>query len=396
MKILASILAVIAAAFGGVTYGAFNFVSSGTYTLAAPVDSTQTSIAVDNFLKPVSNTQYVMATDFGSIGYMTLEPGSVTKKEFISFTGFSYSGNRATLTGITRGLEFNYPYTASSSLRQSHSGAAKAIISNPPQLYNQLAVKQNNEWITGSWGFATAPTTTDACSSTGELCNYDFVVAQSIQGGATSTETNMGFVELATHAETAAGTASSSTQKPLVVPSKIANSTPGSCNAVACIPVAVAGKIAQGFLDLTASFTWTGQHTFANLFATNSTSTNATTTGTLGWGTASYLLPVAPSATSSVLVVSGVSPYRMQWAPAMRPYASVLTDGPASNAAGFSSTTMALSIPAGALTASSTIQVTLGGSCNDNGGSGGTCTFYLRNSCQRAPNFPRMWASNFP
>jgi hypothetical protein len=90
-----------------------------------------------------------------SIEYGTLEPQTTTK-EFVSFTGITQnSDGSATLTGVTRGLSFSYPYTASTTLQQSHPAQSIFILSNPPQLTNQYANKSNDDTITGSWSFPT-------------------------------------------------------------------------------------------------------------------------------------------------------------------------------------------------------------------------------------------------
>lgn len=295
MKFFASIITSILAAVGIISYGAFNFVSSGTYTLATPISSTQTTIPIDNFLKPVSNTQYVMATDFGSIGYMTIEPGSVTKKEFISFTGFSYSGNRATLSGVTRGLEFNYPYTASTTLQQSHGGGAKAIISNPPQLYNQLAVKQNNESITGTWSFSStsvprydlSPTSHilgTYVSTTSELASIDYVNAVAFSSAPNANTTTKGIIEIATSLEAASSSSAGSTGATLVIPASSATDTPTQSTASASRVVMsdLTGYIKQRWLDLTQHFS------FSSIFATNASTTNATTTNLTASGTVDF------------------------------------------------------------------------------------------------------------
>lgn len=162
--------------------GAFNFVSSGRYTLAGSgIGLTDTSIELTSFKQPVSEVELTM-TDFGSIGYATINPGSATKKEFVSFTGITQDGStdKATLTGVTRGLGFVSPYTASSTLRQSHSGGTTLIISNPPQLYDQLATKQNDQTITGYWNVPTPLAGTN-------IANKDYVDGV-VSGGAVTDE----------------------------------------------------------------------------------------------------------------------------------------------------------------------------------------------------------------
>lgn len=248
-----------------VAFGAsFNPSGGGTYRLQTSIGTTNTSIQLSSFLEPISGTPLTMAYMNTDVGYGTLDPQSSTRKEFISFTGVTQNADgTATLTGVTRGLSFNYPYTASSSLRLSHPGQSIFILSDSPQLFNEYTKRRTNEYITGQWGFGVAATSSDECNTSVEYCTKAYIDAGLNQGAATSTEYNLGIVELATSAEIANGTASSTAGGPLVIPNKYATSTPSAvCSSLTCIPAAVGGKIAQAFLDLTASFTWTGDHIF--------------------------------------------------------------------------------------------------------------------------------------
>lgn len=313
IAILLTAVASFGALFGAQQYGAFNFVASGTYKLAGGgVSSSDTSIAVDNFLKPISNNKYSMSTDFGKIGYATLEPGSQTKKEFISFTGFTYSNNRATLTGVTRGLEFNSPYTASSTLRLSHAGGTTLIISNPPQLYNQLTAKLNDESITGTWNFSsTSPPRLDLAGSahkngsyiatTSEFATIEYVNAVALVSAPNGSEAAKGVVELATALESASSTVLGGTGAALVQQARYATDTPQNCTSTSCdVWTKIGGKIRQTFLDLTESWAFTGDVTMAN-----ATSTNFGISSIFGWGSLYYSAPGTHNATSTVLSNNG-------------------------------------------------------------------------------------------
>jgi hypothetical protein len=131
-----------------------NFIGGKTYYLSGSgISSSDTTIPLTSFTLPTSNA-LITTADIGSIVYITLEPQSTTKKEFVSCTTVTQNQNgTASLSGCTRGLQFTTPYTASSTLRKSHAGGTSVVISNPPQLYNEAAFKGNNETITGSWAF---------------------------------------------------------------------------------------------------------------------------------------------------------------------------------------------------------------------------------------------------
>jgi hypothetical protein len=147
-----------------ITLGDFNPTGGGTYRLQTSAGSTDTSIRLSSFKEPVSNIPYTMAYMNTSIAYGTLDPQQPTRREFISFTGITQnSDGTAILTGVTRGLSGSYPYTASSTLRQAHSGQSIFILSDAPQLFTQYAVKANAQNIYGAWTFAsTAPALYDA------------------------------------------------------------------------------------------------------------------------------------------------------------------------------------------------------------------------------------------
>lgn len=301
--------------------GSSNYVSSGTYKLAGGgISSSDTSIIVDAFVKPISGQIYSMS-EFGTTGYVTLEPGSATKKEFASFTGLSYSGTRATLTGVTRGLEFNTPYTASSSLRLSHAGGTGVIISNPPQLYNNLATKANTETISGIWTFSATPQITNNAINPLDAVNRQTLLATAISGAGTSTEAAMGIVRLATNAQVGTAVASSTTGQPLVIANKFASTTYNPATVFqGLIPALRSTFNIDPMFIATSSlsvYNWAGLHTFsatttfatstiasttiANLNVTNPFIVNAIT----GTSTIAANLRIANNASTTNIFVSG-------------------------------------------------------------------------------------------
>lgn len=224
------------------------------YLSGGGISSSATTLTLTSFKTPVSNYNLSM-TDFGEIGYLTIEPGSETRQEFVSFTGITQNGDgTATLSGLTRGLSPISPYTASTTLQKAHAGGSVVVASNPPQLYNLFSRKDSDETITGQWTFSTFPIT---------------------PSNSTSSETRVGIVELATGAEIAASTATSTSPGgPLVIPAKLATSTFNSATAANVIPVTGSnGKLNSLFIAT------------SSLFA--------------------YTLPTSTAATSSVLAIDG-------------------------------------------------------------------------------------------
>ncbi len=130
-----------------------------TYNLSGSISSTATSITLSSFLEPVTLTPYTMVLLNTDIAFATIAP-KTANSEFISFTGITQNANgTATLTGVTRGLAKKYPFTTDSSYKLPHSGQSQFIISDAPQLFEEYAVKSNDETITGQWTFNSFPIT---------------------------------------------------------------------------------------------------------------------------------------------------------------------------------------------------------------------------------------------
>lgn len=152
------------------TLGGFSPAAGGTYRLRTSIGSTDTSITLSSFKEPITGNAFTMTTLNTDIGYATLDPQSPTRKELISFTGVTQSSDgSAVLTGVSRGLAFQYPYTASSTLRKSHPGQSILILSDAPQVFNEYGRLRSNEIVTGQWTFSTfpiTPSTTPASATT--------------------------------------------------------------------------------------------------------------------------------------------------------------------------------------------------------------------------------------
>ena len=271
-------------------FGAFQPVGGTTYRLQSSVGLANTTLTLSSF-KSRSGIPWTMSMLGTDIVYATIDP-QTSSSEFVSFTGITQNPNgTATITGLTRGLSDFYPFTASSTMQRPHAGQAVFIISDAPQLFNEYGAKRNAENISGIWNFQALPTTTETCSSPFQFCNKSYIDAGLNQGGATSTETNIGFVELATNTEIAAGTASSSAGGPLVPPNKYFTPTPSLCNTIACVPVAVSGRISSQFIATTSSDSYkfatgtvtVGSSASGGLTPAGSVIAYASTTPPAGW-----------------------------------------------------------------------------------------------------------------
>lgn len=300
------------------------------------------------------------------IGYGTLNPQSATRKEFISFTGITQNADgTAQLTGVTRGLSFLSPYTASTTLRQSHAGQTIFILSDSPQLFDEYTKRRTNEWITGQWGFGVAATSSDECAQSFEYCTKNYIDALGVQGAATSSETNMGIVQLASSLQMGSSTASSTQGRPLVLLSRYSTTSPtsvgcaGGSNRGPCVVASYFQSLSNSWLSQTINYT------LGFLTTTNATNTNATTTNQWFPTITGHLLKT--SATGLVTAASTSTDYQAQ-----RLVAINRTDvNPVAGA--YATSTETLVIPTGLITASSTIEVKGAGSCAE-----GNCVVYLK------------------
>lgn len=247
------------------------FVGGFPYTIAGSgITSSVTSITVTSFTLP-QNDYLIQDSDVSDTFYVTLEPGNPDRQEFASCTTVTQNSNgTATFSGCTRGLSPISPYTASTTLRFSHAGGSKLIFSNPPQLYDQAAFKDNDETITGAWlfgstssalpGYVSQPS--NLAGSTTAFASVGYANSIANQGAATSTESNSGIVELATALQAASST-DLGADIPLVLQAKNATSSCAVAGLYAIIS-ANDGKITNSCLDLTENYTWTGNHTWSN------------------------------------------------------------------------------------------------------------------------------------
>ncbi len=150
-------------------------------------------------------------TDFGSVGFGTLEPSSGTNEEQISFTGVTQNGNgTATLTGVKTVL-FKSPYTQTSGLAKTHAGGVTFVISNTAGFYDQLVAKNDDETIAGLYTFVQLPQSTAVPTVNADLTNKLYVDNTVISGAPNASTTVKGIVQLPSQAQTDAKTATGST-----------------------------------------------------------------------------------------------------------------------------------------------------------------------------------------
>lgn len=267
--------------------GNFNTTGGGTYNLQATITSNQTTIQLSSFLEPQSNIPYTMSYLNSSIEYATIAPQTSTS-EFISFTGITQnSDGSATLTGVQRGLDRSYPYTASTTLALPHAGQTRLILSNPPQVYNSYAALTNNNIFYGTNTFSsTSPAFYDAdpiwTNFPGTIfADFNYVNSVVAAGAANGSETVKGVYQLATAAQAAIGASVGSTGARLVLGANLATTTP-LFTGTNVIPVTGTNqKLSQLFLDLTQAFTFANNVTVSGTTTLSSSLIGSSTIGTL-------------------------------------------------------------------------------------------------------------------
>lgn len=131
------------------------YVQAQVFQLAgAGVSAGDSSMTLTSF-NQIDGTPLTMS-NFGTIGYGTIEPGSGVNEEQISFTGITSNGDGSkTLTGI-KSVGDVFPYTETANLLQGHAGGVSFVISNTAGFYGKFANKINDETITGTWTYTLA------------------------------------------------------------------------------------------------------------------------------------------------------------------------------------------------------------------------------------------------
>jgi hypothetical protein len=240
-----------------------------TYALSgAGVSRTATTITLSSFTLPQTGRK-ILDADLSNTFYLTLEPGNTTRQEIVSCTTVvqNVSGS-ATLSGCARGLLPITPYTASSTYAFPHGGGSQAILSDPPQLFNQYLAKDNNGTTTGIIE-GIAPTLPN------QFATKAYVDGAAFGGIGNASETATGTVEIATAIEAASSTQNGTLGR-LTIPASLATSTYNS--ATAALRVLMSDN--SGFLDddflpalIAKNLTFSGSIAFSGALDVQATST---------------------------------------------------------------------------------------------------------------------------
>ena len=288
------------------------------------------------------------------------------------------------VTGILRGIDATTGTTSVASLIYTHRRGADVKITDYPAL--TIATNQLNgtQTIPNLMTYANT-VLIGAGTATNTIATVDYVNKNASAGAAPITSITAGIGMLATAAQAALGTATgvfNTITYNLLLPASMATSTPG-VQVTNVIPVTGTNqKLSQAFLDLTQAFTFSGK-----LMSTASSTFTATTTfngsnvlsnATIFNGVP-YAWPSAQGASNTVLKNDGSG--NISWGQPTR-YSLSVTSGPTAGTTGgtYATSTQILNIPAGTLSASSTITFLGNVECDSNSGSTPTCIYYIRDS----------------
>jgi len=177
----------------------FSVISNYKTTLSASMTATQSTIPVSKITTKDGHT--ITMADLGERVFLTIEPGA-NKEEIAMCTGISGTS----FTGCTRGLAFYGTSTASVlANRKTHSSGSTIVMSNVHYVYDEEVDKDTTETIGGVKTFTLSPIVPSPTTAN-QVASKSYVDGVAITGGATSTESVLGFVELATPTEMASST----------------------------------------------------------------------------------------------------------------------------------------------------------------------------------------------
>lgn len=363
--------------------------AGNTYNLAGSGVSNSASTIILTSLTIKQTGQLIQTSDLvgtGGIFYVTLEPGSNTKQEIVGCTAVSQNTSSASLTGCTRGLAPIFPYTASTTLQFTHAGGSAVIFSDPPQLFNQYAALANTQTITGGWTFSTTPTIPNNAVNPTDAVNYQTVLNTAISGAGTSTESIMGISQLATNAQVSAGTASSTQGRPLVIKSGSATSTCQVAGPGVLAASSTTGKLSTTCFDASQSYIFTNSNTFASTTFVSTATTTLSGTTTIAANTSNKLVlnnvplsfPSTIGAAGTTWINNGTGGVTYTQSTNLQ-YSIASSTKSVLSGQNLTVTSANLVVPAGILTASSTLQLNGIFQCATSG-SGGNCSISVIDS----------------
>lgn len=296
----------------------------------------------------------------------TIDEGSA-QAEYVCGTVSSTS-----VTGMTRGVDPVTATTTNATLQFAHRRGANIKITDFPLIQimrNQLnGIESISNIMVYNQNFTFASDT--------QIVSKKYVDGLAIAGAPDSSLTAKGILEKASGAEAASGAAdgSGNTTAPLALTASIATST---CDTVAnsvLVSSSTTGKLGGKCVDTAYSYNYTGPQTFN---ATTTISASSVTNNALKLNGLAYSFPSSRAASSTVLMENGSG--SLTWN-ALNPVHYTSSNGVLSSTALLGATTTIITIPAGTLNASSTIQFIGSTLCANADTTSHNCTLSIRDS----------------
>lgn len=160
------------------------FVQTQAVALYTGISAVDTSAVITPYPRDIqTNTKLVMA-DFGETPSITIDPKIPGYEEICTFTGLIDNGDgTGTITGLTRNLIGQYPYTTPGTGKQ-HGSSAVVVFSDNPQLFARLAALENDNVYSGNNSYDNLPTSSagNATDPT-ELITYGQALSLLTGGG---------------------------------------------------------------------------------------------------------------------------------------------------------------------------------------------------------------------
>lgn len=229
----------------------------------------ETTLKVNSLTLPDGTS--LASSSYGDLLILTVGEGDDEEKIAVG----DLNSTTKTFTIISRGLEYGRWASTTDNMHQHLPGERVFVSDDDHWIYQQLPDLESTETIPGQKTFTLSPIVpTPSSSNLTYAANVEYVNDVATSGAANASETIKGIGELATKAEAAAGTSAGGTSARLLLPASMATTTP---TATTSVPVTNAsGKLSQSFLDLTASFTFSGTTTLATTTITDLTISSST------------------------------------------------------------------------------------------------------------------------
>lgn len=286
-----------------------------------------------------------------------------------------------TVSNLERGIDPMTGTSTTASLKHAHRVGANVKVTDFPVIQRLRHLVNGTDYLPNPIAYDDVSTSTLANHVNRQvLSTLDYVDFIGSSGCSNATESVRGCGELATGAEAASSTSAGSTGARLILPASIATDTPAqsSVSASKVVVSDLSGYIKQGWLNLTQHFS------FSSIFATNASTTNATSTNlsvTSGYTYFRNVLNLWPSSQGSAnQFLKNDGSGNLSWSNPTAARYTLSTTTSLTVSSSFATSTGTLTIPAGTLTASSTIEISGNFTCDNTANADNSCTIHLRTS----------------